>query len=84
VVDSYQGFKDLEASCIDDGLLARGFGGKLRITKKGRDAVKLAAIADAEVASALAEALRTPWLERRQALVALVLFAREQVPQRDR
>ena len=72
---SYEEFEELRTSCIEDGLLARGFGGQLRITRKGREVVKLAAVVDEEVASALQDALRTPWLERRSALVALVLLA---------
>jgi hypothetical protein len=36
--------------------------------------VKTFAVVDEEVASALQDALRTPWLERRDALEALVLF----------
>ena len=75
---SYDEFKELRQSCIDDGLLKRAFGrGNLRITKKGRQVVKLAAIADEEVASALQEAVSAPLLERRQALVTLLLFARQ-------
>jgi hypothetical protein len=71
-------FERLRQSCIDEGLLAPAFGrGNLRITKKGREVVKLAAITDEEVASALQEALRTPWLDRRSALVAVVLLARQ-------
>jgi hypothetical protein len=69
--------EQLEQSCLDDGLLASAFGrGNLRITKKGRELVKISAIVDEEVASALQDALRTPWLERRQALVDLVLLIR--------
>ncbi len=81
--EGYEEFKELQTSCLEDGLLARGLGGRLRITKKGREAVKLAAIVDEEVASALQDALRTPWLERRSALVALVLLARQRLPTRD-
>jgi hypothetical protein len=80
---SYEELKGLQTLCLEDGLLARGFGGRFRITKKGREAVKLAAIVDEEVTSALQDALRTPWLERRSALVTLVLFARERLPMRD-
>ncbi len=80
---SYEEFEELRRSCIEDGLLGRGFGGQLRITKKGREVVKLAAVVDEEVASALQDALRTPWLERRSALVALVLLARQRLPMRD-
>ncbi len=81
---SYEEFKELEQSCLDDGLLAPAFGrGNLRITKKGREVVKLAVIVDEEVASALQDALRTPWLERRSALVALVLLARQRLRLRD-
>jgi hypothetical protein len=76
----YDQFNELQASCLEEGLLARGLGGALRITKKGREAVKLAAIHDGEVASALEEALGTPWLERREALLALLLYARERLP----
>lgn len=80
MASSYEEFKGLEQSCLDDGLLAPAFGrGNLRITKKGREVVRLAAITDEEVASALQDALRTPWLERRGALVTLVLFARQRL-----
>jgi hypothetical protein len=64
-------------SCIDEGLLTSAWGkGNLRITKKGRQYVKYNALADEEVEAALKEAIRTPWLERRSALVSLVLVAR--------
>jgi hypothetical protein len=43
----------LEQWCLDDGLLARGLGGTLRITRKGREVVKSAARYDQEVAEAL-------------------------------
>jgi hypothetical protein len=83
VARSYDEFKELQQSCIDDGLLTPAFGrGNLRITKKGRQLVKLAAIAVEEVASALEWAVHTPLLERRQALVTVVLVARER-EQRD-
>jgi hypothetical protein len=80
---SLEEFEQLHASCIEDGLLTRGFGGKLRITKKGQDFVKVAAITDEEVSFALQEALRTSWLDRRSALVAVVLVARSRLPRRD-
>jgi hypothetical protein len=65
-------------------LLTSAWGkGRLRITKKGRNFVKLAAMADDEVASAVQRATRSPWLERRQALVTLVLVARLRVPRGD-
>jgi hypothetical protein len=83
VAGSLEKFEELRASCIGDGLLTRGLGGYLRITKKGRKFVKLAAITDEEVSSALQDALRTPWLDRRGALVSLVLFARQRLPKRD-
>jgi hypothetical protein len=83
VAASYEEFKELRQSCLDDDLLAPVFGGKLRITKKGREVVKVAAITDQEVASALQDALRTPWLERRSAFVALVLLARQRLRMRD-
>jgi hypothetical protein len=84
VAGSYEEFKKLHQSCIDDGLLTKAFGrGNLRITKKGREFVKFAAMADEEVASALQEAIHTPLLERREALVTLVLLARERVPRSD-
>jgi len=83
VAGSHEEFEELRTSCIEDGLLARGFGGQLRITKRGREVVKLAAIVDEEVASAARDALRTPWMERRSALVALVLLARRRLPTRD-
>ena len=55
---SYDEFKQLHQSCIDDGLLTSAFGrGNLRITKKGRQFVKLAAATDEEVLSALQEAV---------------------------
>jgi hypothetical protein len=81
MASSYDEFTKLHQSCVDDGLLAPAFGrGNLRITKKGREVVKLAAIVDEEVRSALQDALRTPWLQRREALVTLVLFARQRLP----
>jgi hypothetical protein len=80
-VDSVDDFKKLEASCIEDGLLAR-FGGGLRITKRGREVVKLAAATDEEVAAALQDALRTRWLDRGDALVTLVRFARQRLSER--
>lgn len=77
---SYEELKELEQSCLDDGLLAPAFGrGNLRITKKGREVVKLAAITDEEMASALQGALRTPWLERRSALVTLMLSTQQRL-----
>jgi hypothetical protein len=73
-------FKRLRQSCIDDGLLTRAIGsGNLRITKKGRELVKRGASLDEEVASALQDVLRTRWLDRREALVSLVLFARQRL-----
>jgi hypothetical protein len=67
----------LTQSWLDEGLLAPAFGpGNLRITKKGQTLVKLAAVADEEVASALQEALHEPWLDRRAAFVSVLLFAR--------
>jgi hypothetical protein len=78
-VDSADELKELEASCIEDGLLTRRFGGGLRITKRGREVVKLAAITDEEVASALQDVLRTRWLDRGDALLTLVLFARQRL-----
>jgi hypothetical protein len=83
VAGGYEEFEELRTSCIEDGLLARGFGRQLRITKKGRELVKLAAIVDEEVAWGVQEALRTRWLERRGALVALVLLARQRSRLRD-
>jgi hypothetical protein len=76
-------FKKLEVSCIEDGLLTRRVGGGLRITKRGREVVKLAAITDEEVAAALQEALQTRLLDRGDALVTLVLFARQRSSMRD-
>ncbi len=75
-MESLEDFARLEQSCLEDGLLAPAFGGHLRITKKGQKVVKLAAVADEEVASALEEALREPWLERRAAFVSVLLLAR--------
>jgi hypothetical protein len=75
-IESLEDLVRLEQSCLEDGLLARAFGAKLRITKKGQKVVKLPAVADEEVASALEEALREPWLERRAALVSVLLLAR--------
>jgi hypothetical protein len=75
-MESLEDFVRLEQSCLDDGLLAPAFGGNVRITKKGVKVVKLAAVADEEVASALKEALREPWLQRRAALVSVLLLAR--------
>jgi hypothetical protein len=67
----------LRQSCVDDGLLTKAFGrGNLRITKKGQEVVKRMAVLDEEVAAAVQEALGTPVLERREALVTLLLFAR--------
>jgi hypothetical protein len=84
VAASYEEFKRLEQSCLDDGLLAPAFGrGNLRITKKGAKFVKLASLLDEEVASGVEETLHTPWLERRAALVALLLTARQQLPMND-
>jgi len=80
VTGSLGEFEDLRTSCIEDGLLTRGRGGYLRITKEGREFVKLAAILDEEVASALQEAVHTRWRDRREALVSLVLFSRQQLP----
>ena len=77
---SLEEFEELQTSCIEDGLLTRTFGGQLRITKKGRELVKLTAIVDEEVAWGVQEALRTPWLDRRSALVSLVLLARQRMP----
>lgn len=79
-MDSFDDFVRLEESCLEDGLLAHAFGRNLRITKKGQNVVKLAALVDQEVASALEEALREPWLERRGALVAVLLLARARNP----
>jgi hypothetical protein len=74
-------YEQLEQSCIDEGLLTKAFGkGNLRITKKGQQFVKLAAATDEEVAATLQEAVHTPWLERREALVTLVVFARHRQP----
>jgi hypothetical protein len=74
-------YDQIEQSCIDEGLLTKAFGkGNLRITKKGQQFVKLAAATDEEVFAALQEALATPWLERREALVTLVVIARQRQP----
>jgi hypothetical protein len=72
--------KALERSCVEDGLLATAFGGSLRITKKGREVVKVAATVDHEVADALRDALRTPWLSKREALVTVLLLTRLRRP----
>jgi hypothetical protein len=78
VAGSYDEYKELRQSCIDDGLLKKAFGrGNLRITKKGQEVVKRMAVRDAEVAAAVQEAVHTPLLERREALVTLLLFARQ-------
>jgi hypothetical protein len=80
----YQEHMELRQSCLDDGLLTSAFGrGNLRITKKGRKVVKYKAVTDEVVADALQEALRTPWLERREALVAVVLVAKERLSATD-
>lgn len=73
-MESPEHFMTLKQSCLDDGLLAPAFGGNLRITRKGRELVKLMAIADEDVASALREALHEPWLQRRAAFVPLHEF----------
>jgi hypothetical protein len=79
-MDSFEAFERLKQSCVEDGLLKPAFGaGNLRITKKGQDFVNGAAIADPEVGEALEEAVRSPWRERRGALVSLLLFARERL-----
>ena len=75
-MESLEDFARLKQSCLEDGLLAPAFGDNLRITKKGQKLVKLMAVADEEVALALEEALREPWLDRRAALVSVLLFAR--------
>jgi hypothetical protein len=75
-MESFEDLARLEQSCLEDGLLAHGFGRNLRITKKGQNVVKLAALVDEDVASALDEALREPWLERRAAFVSVLLLAR--------
>jgi hypothetical protein len=75
-MESFEHLARLEQSCLEDGLLAHAFGRNLRITKKGQNVVKLAALADEDVASALEEALREPWLERRAAFVSVLLLAR--------
>jgi hypothetical protein len=76
--------KKLQQLCVDIGLLTKAFGrGNLRITKQGSGVVRLAAALDEEVASAVQEALRTPWLERREALVSLLLFACHRLQTRD-
>jgi hypothetical protein len=82
-VGAFQEYEDLRSSCIEDGLLKEGFGHKLRITKEGREFVKLAAILDEDVARELQAALRAPWMERRGALAAMVLLARERMPAKD-
>ncbi len=74
---SLHDFQRLRASCLEDGLLARTFRGNLRITKKGRNLVKIMAITDEEVALAVREATSLPWLDRREAFVSLVLLARQ-------
>src|SRR5205807_6216894 len=83
VAGSFEEFEELRRSCIEDGLLTRTFGGRLRITKKGQELVKRAAILDEEVAWGVQEALRTSWLDRRSALVSLVLTARLRMGARD-
>ena len=82
-MESADAFRELQETCLTDGLVKRGFGGELRITKKGRELVKLAAISDEEVASALQDALRTPWRDRGSTFVSLVHFARSRLPMRD-
>jgi hypothetical protein len=57
-------------------LLARGLGGALRITRKGREVVKSAARDDQEVADALQEALRSPLLSRREKVSVAMWFGR--------
>jgi hypothetical protein len=75
---SYDEYRELRQSCVDDGLLTKAFGrGNLRITKKGQEVVKRMAVLDEEVAAAVQEALGTPLLERREALVTLLLIARQ-------
>lgn len=69
-------FEALEAACLEEGLLSLTFGGAVRVTKEGREAVEEAALVDAQVANALQQALRAPLLERRAAFVAVVLLVR--------
>jgi hypothetical protein len=65
----------LRQSCIDEGLLVPALGRRnFQDLEEGMEYVKTFAVVDEEVASALQDALRTPWLERRDALEALVLF----------
>ena len=73
-------FRALEQSCLAEGLLKPAFGGVVRITKKGREVAKATALVDDEVADALREALGSPLLERREALVSVLLLARMRRP----
>ena len=76
-MDSFEAFERLRQSCVEDGLLKPAFGaGNLRITKKGQNFVKAAATADPEVAAAVQDVLRSPFLKRREELVSVLLFAR--------
>ena len=76
-MESFEDFARLQQACLDDGLLARALGKKnLRITRRGTDFVRVVALADEEIASALEEALHTRWLDRREAFVSVVLLAR--------
>ena len=72
-MDSFEDFERLRQLCVEDGLLKPTFGaGNLRITKRGQNFVKVAASADPEVAEAVQDVLRSPFLERREALVSVV------------
>jgi hypothetical protein len=64
----------LQQACFDEGLLAHAFGGLPRITRKGRDIVKLYAIHDEEVHEALQSALAERWRDRRSAFVSVLEF----------
>jgi hypothetical protein len=68
-------FNTLEQSCIAEGLLKPAIGGVPRITKKGREVVKATALVDDEVADALRDALASPLMARREALVSVLLLA---------
>lgn len=67
VGDPFAEYERLQQSCIDEGPLTRAFGnGNLRITRKGQQFVKIAAITDEEVAAAIQEAVSTRWRDRRR------------------
>jgi hypothetical protein len=76
-------YQELQQFCIEDGLLRPAWGrGNYQISKKGREFVRAAMETDELVASAAKEALSSPRLERREALVALTMFAVQRMRER--